>query len=67
MRFTYASALANQMKFDDAITVISVVANNPHGGGASDSARQMIAKITAAKTANAIPDFDEKKSDKLPN
>ncbi|MEY2943578.1 MAG: hypothetical protein RLY97_1592 [Pseudomonadota bacterium] len=67
MRITYASALANQKKYDAAIAAIAVVANNPHGGGASDYARQMIAKITAAKAANTIPDFDEKKSDKLPN
>lgn len=53
MRFYYASALAQQKRFDEAIATISVVANAPHGGKRVDAARLLLAKFEAAK-ANKV-------------
>jgi hypothetical protein len=58
LRFTYASALANQKKYDLAVAVLQPVASNPHGGGASDAAQGMIARLMEAKREGKIPSFD---------
>lgn len=53
LRLTYARALAGQRKFDDARVVLEPVANDPHGGGASEAAVRLLARIDAAKKAGS--------------
>jgi hypothetical protein len=49
VRFTYASALVETGKKDEAIAVLKPLANNPHGGGASTLASHMISAIENGK------------------
>lgn len=48
-RMMYASALAKQKKFDEAITVLQPIANDPHGGGKAEFVRKRIALLERAK------------------
>jgi tetratricopeptide (TPR) repeat protein len=58
LRFTYASALAGQKKYDEAIAILGPVANDPHGGDSAEAAQKLIAAITQAKATGTIPNFD---------
>jgi hypothetical protein len=58
LRFVYASALGRQKKFEEAITVLGPVANNPHAGESSEAAQKLIAALTKAKLSGAVPSFD---------
>jgi hypothetical protein len=48
-RFIYASALAKQKKYADAITAIRPVAFNPHGGTSATYAREVITRLEQAR------------------
>ena len=49
IRFDYASALALTGAREEAVTVLRPLANNPHGGGASGFANEMIAALEAGE------------------
>lgn len=63
VRFTYARMLANEKKPDAAIALLLPIANNPHGGGASEDAARVIAALRAGQPVpeppTATPDKDE--------
>jgi tetratricopeptide (TPR) repeat protein len=58
LRFAYASALGRQKKYDEAVEILGIVANNPHGGGASAVAEKMIAALLMAKGSPTAPTID---------
>ncbi len=58
MRFSYATVLANQKRYDDAVTVLGPVANNPHGGGPADAARKFIDALKQAKVSGKASTFN---------
>ncbi|AHE53525.1 hypothetical protein [Sphingomonas sanxanigenens] len=53
VRFTYARLLARASKPDAAITLLQPLANNPHGGNASEDAARM---IEALRARQPVPD-----------
>ncbi|GAA0770483.1 DUF1570 domain-containing protein [Actinomadura yumaensis] len=55
VRLNYADALIQRDQKDEAIAVLKPLANNPHGGAASDRAAQMIA---ALNNGEAVPTLD---------
>jgi tetratricopeptide (TPR) repeat protein len=48
MRSAYITYLIGQNKLADALTLIKPLANNPHGGGSADYARDMIKRLEKA-------------------
>jgi tetratricopeptide (TPR) repeat protein len=58
MRWMYSGALADQKKFDNAITVLRPIANNPHGGSMSETVRKRIESLEKAKNGKALPRED---------
>jgi hypothetical protein len=48
MRSAYINYLIGQKKLADALTLIKPLANNPHGGGSADYAREMIKRLEKA-------------------
>lgn len=47
----YAIALAKRRRFDEAIRLVEPFAFDPHAGERANGVRQLLAKLTAAKTA----------------
>lgn len=63
-RISYASALIQTDKKDEAIMLLKPLANNPHGGGASDYAERMIA---ALESGEPLPSDVEPSTDAEPS
>lgn len=55
-RLMYASALASQKKFVEAIRILERIANDPHGGSLSEFARKRIGELEAAKNGATLPE-----------
>ena len=58
IRFAYAQALATKDRKPEARAVLLPVANNPHGGGAAQAARAMIAALDAGEAIDTV-DIDQ--------
>ena len=56
VRFRFATALAQTGEKDEAIAVLRPLANNPHGGGASAFANQLVAALEAGE---ALPEMTD--------
>ena len=56
VRISYADALIQTDKKEEAIFVLKPLANNPHGGGAAEFAARMIAAVEAG---DALPDMTD--------
>lgn len=53
IRVETARALILRKQFDDAIPLLTPVANDPHGGGASDVARSLLKQIASVRSATS--------------
>jgi tetratricopeptide (TPR) repeat protein len=52
VRFQYASSLASQGKFDDAIRLIETIAHSPHQNGGADYAQAFLERLKKAKSGD---------------
>ena len=59
IRFAYAQAQASRGHKDEAKAALIPVANNPHGGGAAQAARAMIAALDAGESIDAVSTEDD--------
>ncbi len=47
IRFTLAQAYMHHKRWDDAIELLTPLANDPHGGGGAEAAQDMLRRIKA--------------------
>lgn len=58
IRLGFASALMEADRFDDAIALLTPLANAPHGGGAADSAQTLLERAEARQTPFTRDEID---------
>ena len=54
VRLSYAAALIETDEKEDAVRLLKPLANNPHGGGASDMAARMIAALEGGEPSPTL-------------
>lgn len=59
IRFAYAQAQASRGHKDEAKAALMPVANNPHGGGASQAARAMITALDSGESIDGVDVGDD--------